>query len=186
MDRSIARSKVAAALLHFIEIERLDRTCTFKAADVAKAAEIYNVRLVTGIIAALGLSVAHDGEVNWNEPALPQLTMEAYLTPEPVGSATTNTIHNHGDNNQMAAGGDVTGTLNVTISYEQVLNQLVRDIEKSNLPDEKKSGIIQATKALLKEGALQGFKVTVGELIKHVYANSHNIAELTDKVGHVL
>lgn len=100
--------------------------------------------------------------------------------------STDNTVSNHGSNNQIAAGGDVTGNLNITVTYEQVLNQLVRDVEASDLPAEKKKGVIDAVKALLKEGAVQSMKLAVGELVKAAYTHSGGVAALAEQAGKML
>lgn len=98
---------------------------------------------------------------------------------------TDNTISNHGSNNQIAAGGNLTGGLNVTITYAQVLNQLVRDVEASGLPPEKRKGVIDAVMGLLKEGTVEGMKLAVGELVQTAYAHSGGIAAFAERAGKV-
>jgi hypothetical protein len=95
-------------------------------------------------------------------------------------STANNTVSNHGDNNQIAAGGDV------TITYDQILNQLVRDVEASDLPPEKKRDVIDGAKELLKTGVLQGMKLAVGEMVKAAYTHSGSVAALVDQLGKVL
>lgn len=104
--------------------------------------------------------------------------------PASVQSTTNNTFNNHGSNNniQAAAGGDVTGNLHVTVTFDQVLNHLVRAVEASDMPSEKKTGIVTTLKSLLTEGALQGVKIGVADLLKVAYAHSGGIVALAETV----
>jgi hypothetical protein len=144
--------------------------------------------LVAAALEGFEITLFGDGGIGWKKPQTVQ-RMKAFLhtktTTVPV-SNTYNTINNHGNNIQAAAGGDVTGTMNVTITYELVLHQLMRDVEASNLPPEKKKGVVDAVKGLLKEGAVQGMKVVVGDLVKAAYAHSGGVAALAEQVGKVL
>ena len=66
------------------------------------------------------------------------------------GPAPRNVVNIHGGTGvQASAGGDVIGDLTVSVSYQEVLAELERDIEKSTLAPEKKNEALSALKKVV-------------------------------------
>lgn len=184
MDEVETQRKVAAAILDLIKEETAGGP-SFHVMNVADRSGIDDLDLVAAMVGDLNVDVVDDDEICWDDEDRRRLTKVVRLKPK-SGSSTANTLINYGSNNQMAAGGDVTGTLNVTITYEEVLNQLVRDIEKSPLPPEEKASLLSKVRGVLKEGGIQVLKVTLAELAKSAYAHSGEIVAVGHELGRLI
>lgn len=125
-------------------------------AFVAKAAGL-PTGIVTEIVEDLGLKMSAGGEIVYHHAAIERVKamVEVNLVRRTGAGTTNNTVNVHGGEHvQASAGGS--GDMHMTVTYEQVLQQLEQKVIASNLAPEKKSEALSM---------LRGFVKTAGEAV---------------------